>query len=81
MAEQQTFAYNSDNNTAEISPDCEWQDFFGSKDDNLFKTSSSDGGVTVMATDGETMQLQRVTPEQIVILFAAIRALRDQAEE
>lgn len=35
----------------------------------------------VQATDSESMEMKRVTPEQIVILFATIRGLRNAAME
>lgn len=62
----------------------EWDAFFRSTERDLFKVSL--GGdkasfITIYATNGETMSLKGVTPEQIVILFVTLRGLRRQADD
>ena len=59
-----------------------WDAFFRSTEHDLFKvTANDDGSKTITATDGEHMMMHDVTEEQIVILFATVRGLKEAARE
>lgn len=57
--------------------------FGGSIDPNFFLIKEDGPWITVQATNSElmTMKASKVTPEQIVILFATVRGLREAAME
>ena len=58
-----------------------WDEFCRSDDRNLFRVSNDDDSSSIMATNGDTMNLKGVTHEQIVILFTTVRGLKEAAEE
>lgn len=51
------------------------------REDDGFRVEERGVFTYVQATDSESMEMKRVTPEQIVILFATIRGLRNAAME
>ena len=77
-----TYQYNPETNmVADLLHVMDWFAFNESKDPNLFLVSGTDENRVIMATNGENMALSNVTPEQIVILFATVRGMKEAARE
>lgn len=83
MADIHTYLYDEALNAAlRQSVIFSWDAFFRSTEHNLFKVAvGEEGHNTITATDGECMTLHGTTPEQIVILFATVRGLKEAARE
>lgn len=83
MADVRTYSYDGEANTASRERMLiGWDAFFRQTDRNLFKvTVREDESTSIIASDGECMDLKDVTPEQIVILFATVRGLKEAARE